>query len=66
MSLRIIEYCPGTLTKGYKAYSRTCLRRMFDGRKVNHILPYESPASNGKNTDDVKTEVTMENLSLLL
>jgi hypothetical protein len=39
---------------------------MFDGRKVNHILPYESPASNGKNTDDVKTEVTMENLSLLL
>jgi serine/threonine-protein kinase HipA len=51
MSLRIIEYCPGTLTKGYKTYSRTCLRRMFDGRKVNHILPYESPASNGTTED---------------
>ncbi|PCI11189.1 MAG: phosphatidylinositol kinase [Flavobacteriaceae bacterium] len=46
MSLPTIKYCPGTLAKGYDTYSRTCLRRMFNGRKVNHILPYESPTSN--------------------
>ena len=55
MNLPIIKYCPGTLTNGYKTYSRTCLKRMFKGRKVNHILPYESPASN-KVTDELFLE----------
>ena len=41
-----IAYCPGTLSNGYNTYSRTCLRRMFNGRKVNHVLPYDSPTSN--------------------
>lgn len=51
MSFPIIEYCPGTLTKGYDTYSTTCLRRMFNGRKVNHILPYDSPTDNGTTED---------------
>lgn len=51
MSFPIIEYCPGTLTKGYDTYSTTCLRRMFNGRKVNHILPYDSPTGNGTTED---------------
>jgi len=55
MSLLDIKYCPGTLASGYDTYSRTCLRRMFNGRKVSHILPYESPASN-KATDDLFIE----------
>jgi len=46
MSLPIIKYCPGTLAQGYDTYSTTCLRRLFNGRKVNHMLPYDSPASN--------------------
>ena len=46
MSLPIIKYCPGTLAQGYETYSTTCLRRVFDGRKVKHMLPYDSPASN--------------------
>jgi serine/threonine-protein kinase HipA len=46
LSLPDIEYCPGTLAPGYHTYSRTCLVRMFQGRKVSHILPYDSPASN--------------------
>ena len=51
MHLPIIKYCPGTLAKGYDSYSRTCLRRMFDGRKVHHILPYDSPSSNNLNDE---------------
>jgi serine/threonine-protein kinase HipA len=46
LSLPEIKYCPGTLAKGFDTYSRTCLNRVFQGKKVNHILPYDSPASN--------------------
>jgi serine/threonine-protein kinase HipA len=55
MSLPMIKYCPGTLAEGYETYSTTCLRRVFDGRKVNHILPYDSPASN-EATDELFVE----------
>lgn len=41
-----VENCPGTLSPGYDTYSRTCLKRMFDGRKVSHILPYAAPNSS--------------------
>lgn len=44
--LNEIKYCPGTLAEGYATYSRACLSKVFKGKKVNHILPYESPASN--------------------
>jgi serine/threonine-protein kinase HipA len=48
MSLPAIKYCPGTLAIGFETYSRTCLKRVFDGKKVNHVLAYDSPASNQK------------------
>ena len=43
MSLPEITYCPGTLAEGYDTYSPTCLKRVFNGRKVSHILPYNAP-----------------------
>jgi serine/threonine-protein kinase HipA len=46
MSLPEIQYCPGTLAEGFNSYSRTCLNRVFQGKKVHHVLPYDSPASN--------------------
>ena len=45
MSSFIIKSCPGTLANGYNTYSNTCLRRLFNGRKVPHLLPYESPTN---------------------
>ena len=50
MSLPEIKYCPGTLSEGFDTYSRTALNRVFMGKTVNHVLPYDSPASN-PNTD---------------
>ena len=47
MSSSAIKYCPGTLAQGYDTYSRTCLKRMFNGAKVHHILPYQAPAAGG-------------------
>ncbi|KAF2516664.1 HipA domain-containing protein [Flavobacterium foetidum] len=46
MSLPEIHFCPGTLAPEFDTYSRTALNRVFNGRKVSHILPYSSPASN--------------------
>jgi serine/threonine-protein kinase HipA len=40
-----ITNCPGTLTEGFDTYSTRCLRQMFGGRKVSHLLPYNSPQS---------------------
>lgn len=50
-----IEHCPGTLAEGFITYSRTCLKRVFDGRKVSHVLPYEAPNSN-RQTDKLFEE----------
>lgn len=41
-----LDRCPGTLAIGYDTYSKTCLNRMFEGRKVSPILPYLSPVGN--------------------
>ena len=40
MDLSEIKYCPGTLAEGFDSYCKTCLKKMFKGRKVSHILPY--------------------------
>lgn len=49
MSNPKIKYCPGTLVEGYDTYSNNALKRVFFGRKVSAILPYNSPASNEQN-----------------
>ncbi len=46
MNLPEIKQCPGTLKEGYSTYSNLALKRVFQGRKVSPILPYDSPASN--------------------
>lgn len=57
MTVPEIKFCPGTLSAGYDTYSRTCLVRMFDGKKVSHVLPYDSPAANPE-TDELFEENT--------
>lgn len=42
----IITHCPGTLAEGHETYSRTCLKRVFNNRKVSHIMSYCAPNSN--------------------
>lgn len=54
----IITHCPGTLVSGYKDYSPTALKHVFNGKKVSAILPYPSPASN-----EIADELFIENRS---
>jgi serine/threonine-protein kinase HipA len=46
MKIPIINSCPGTLSEGFNTYSQTTLNRVFYGKKVDHILPYDSPSSS--------------------
>ncbi len=55
MNFPTIKYCPGTLAEGFETYSRTCLNRVFQGKKVNHVLPYYSPTYNSE-TDELFDE----------
>jgi len=49
-------HCPGTLAEGFSTYSPRFLRRMFGGKKVSHILPYDPPQKN-----DIVAELFLQN-----
>jgi serine/threonine-protein kinase HipA len=51
MSLPEIKYCPGTLAEGFDTYSSTALKRVFQGKKVSHVLPYMAPTCNTESDD---------------
>lgn len=73
MELPTIKYCPGTLSKGFDTYSKTCLKKVFYGKKVSHILNYFSPHSNNadntifiENRKRISVSGVQEKLSLVL
>lgn len=51
IDLENINICPGTLAEGFNNYSPIALRRVFDNRKVSHILPYNSPRAETEDTE---------------
>lgn len=55
MTFPEIKYCPGTLAEGFNTYSKTCQNKLFKGKKVHHVLPYDSPTSNPE-TDELFEE----------
>jgi serine/threonine-protein kinase HipA len=56
MSLPIIKYCPGTLATGFETYCTNCLRKVFDGKSVSHLLSMPSPQK-----DEETLELFLEN-----
>ena len=56
MNLNDIKYCPGTLAEKFSTYSPACLKKMFNGKRVSHILSYDSPSK-----DDKSAEIFIEN-----
>lgn len=73
MSLPEIKYDPGTLKAGFETYSPATLRNVFDGKKVSHILPYETPKKNEeaneafiKNRNRFSISGVQEKLSIIL
>jgi serine/threonine-protein kinase HipA len=73
MNLDELKYCPGTLAEGFTTYSPGCLRNLFYGKKVNHVLPYESPQQSEEvaeqfieNRKRISISGVQEKLSLIL
>lgn len=73
MNLSELKYCPGTLAEGFSTYSPSCLRNLFNGKKVNHFLPYEQPQQSEEvaeqfieNRKRISISGVQEKLSLLL
>jgi serine/threonine-protein kinase HipA len=73
MDANKIKYCPGTLAEGFLGYSPSCLRNLFNRKKVSHILPYEMPQQNEEvaiqfieNRKRISISGVQEKLSLLL
>ena len=58
-----INRCPGTLAEGFTNYSRTCVKRVFNGSKVNHVLPYASLQSNHNSEDSFEENATRMSIS---
>jgi serine/threonine-protein kinase HipA len=51
MSLSVLKYCPSLLSEGFNSYSPAALRRLFQGKRVSHILPYDAPQKNEADTE---------------
>ncbi len=73
MSMPAITYCPGTLAEGFDTYSKTCLKKVFNGKKVSHILPYNPPQSSEEDAEKflenrkrISISGVQEKLSLIL
>ncbi len=56
MNMNDVKYCPGTLAEKFGTYSPSCLKKMFNGKRVSHILSYDSPSK-----DEKAAEIFIEN-----
>ena len=68
-----VRVCPGTLAEGFTSYSPGCLRKMFNGKKVSHVIPYAPPQQSEEvaeqfmdNRKRISISGVQEKLSLLL
>ncbi|HRQ30680.1 MAG TPA: HipA domain-containing protein [Saprospiraceae bacterium] len=68
-----INVCPGTLAENYQTYSPGCLRNLFNGKKVSHVLPYDQPDQSEEvaelfmeNRKRISISGVQEKLSLVL
>jgi serine/threonine-protein kinase HipA len=50
VNIPLLTYCPSTLAEGHSSYSRSANQRLFSNHKVQHVLPYDSPASSVENS----------------
>ncbi len=68
-----LKYCPGTFGEGFNSYSPGCLRNLFGGKKVNHLLPWYPPQHDEEvaqqfmeNRKHISISGVQEKLSLIL
>lgn len=61
--------CPGNLTPGFDAYSPSCLRKLFDGKKVSPILDFDHDADSldlAESINQISVSGVQEKLSVIV
>lgn len=38
--MKTVKVCPGTLAAGFDTYSPLCLKKVFEGKRVSHLLDF--------------------------
>ena len=73
MNVPNLNVCPAILTENHTTYSALGLRKVFNGHKVNHILPYYSSLKSDEdaekfieNRERLSISGVQEKLSLIL
>lgn len=67
--MKNINVCPGTLISGYDTYSPTCLRKVFNGKKVSHIMDFsynDSPEFLISSINRISISGVQEKLSAII
>ena len=41
-----LQNCPGCLAEGFDTYCKKCLKKLFDGKKISHVLNFSRPEFN--------------------
>ena len=61
--METLNVCPSTLADGFNTYSPTARKLLFDGRAVSHILGFDSPNTEGADTEEFARHVGRISLS---
>ena len=69
--MKEFKNCPSTLSPGFDTYSPTALKRLFNGKKVSHIMDFsydeeENTADVVDNTTRISVSGVQEKLSAIL
>lgn len=68
--MKDIIYCPALLTDGFNTYSPTAIKRLFQGKKVSHIMDFNYDdgqyAIIAENTSHISVSGVQEKLSAVL
>lgn len=58
-----LHYCPSTLKEGFNTYSPEACRRLFNGKRVSHILDFDSPNNESADFTDYASHIGRISLS---
>lgn len=61
--MEALKVCPSTLAKGFDTYSPVAQRTLFDGKKVSHVLQFDSPGNNQSDAKEYVNHVGRISLS---
>ena len=61
--METLNVCPSTLAEGFVTYSPVARKLLFDGKEVSHILPFDSPNSEGTDNEEYARHVGRISLS---